>query len=111
MSEKCLIDPTRDCLGLAKAEILEKRISDLEEWKINSSKFHETFYDYQREQIARDARLDEQLKTMNANITKLVTWQEGQVKKSGLRWDSIVDKVLLAVVGAIVVYIMTQIGF
>ena len=111
MSEKCILDPSRDCLGLAHSAILEKRIKDLEEWKINSSKFHETFYDYQREQIARDARLDEQLKTMNANITKLVTWQEGQVKKSGLRWDSIVDKVLLAVVGAIVVYIMTQIGF
>ena len=111
MEEKCILDPCRDCLGLAQSAILEKRIKDLEEWKINSSKFHETFYDYQREQIARDARLDEQLKTMNANITKLVTWQEGQVKKSGLRWDSIVDKILLAVVGAIVVYIMTQIGF
>lgn len=111
MSEKCLIDPTRDCLGLAASTILEKRIKDLEDWKINSSKFHESFYDYQREQIARDARLDEQLKSMNTNITKLVTWQESQVKKSGLRWDSIVDKILLAVVGAIVVYIMTQIGF
>ena len=111
MSEKCLIDPARDCLGLAQAAILEKRIKALEDWKINSSKFHESFYDYQREQIARDARLDEQLKSMNTNITKLVTWQESQVKKSGLRWDSIVDKILLAVVGAIVVYIMTQIGF
>lgn len=111
MSEKCLIDPARDCLGLAQSTILEKRIKDLEDWKINSSKFHESFYDYQREQIARDARLDEQLKSMNTNITKLVTWQESQVKKSGLRWDSIVDKILLAVVGAIVVYIMTQIGF
>lgn len=111
MSEKCLIDPTRDCLGLAQSTILEKRIKDLEDWKINSSKFHESFYDYQREQIARDARLDEQLKSMNTNITKLVTWQESQVKKSGLRWDSIVDKILLAVVGAIVVYIMTQVGF
>lgn len=111
MSEKCLIDPARDCLGLAQSAILEKRIKDLEDWKINSSKFHESFYDYQREQIARDARLDEQLKSMNTNITKLVTWQESQVKKSGLRWDSIVDKILLAVVGAIVVYIMTQVGF
>lgn len=111
MSEKCLIDPARDCLGLAQSAILEKRIKDLEDWKINSSKFHESFYDYQREQIARDARLDEQLKTMNTNISKLVSWQETQEKKPGMRWDSIVDKVLLAIVGIIVAYIMTQIGF
>lgn len=109
--EKCLIDPERDCLGLAKSAVLEKRIEDLEAWKSKSSKFHEDFYDYQRQQIARDARLDEQLKTMNTNISKLVSWQETQEKKPGMRWDSIVDKVLLAIVGIIVAYIMTQIGF
>ena len=26
--EKCIVDPSRDCLGLAKAEMLEKQIAE-----------------------------------------------------------------------------------
>ena len=68
MIDKCIIDPEKDCLGLAEAAILKKRIDDLEEWRNKSSKFHEDFYDWQRTQIARDAKLDEQLKNMDNNI-------------------------------------------
>ena len=38
MIDKCIIDPERDCLGLAEAAILKKRIDDLEEWRNKSSK-------------------------------------------------------------------------
>ena len=31
--------------------------------------------------------------------------------KPGKRWDAVVDKVLLAVIGAIVVYVLSKIGF
>lgn len=31
--------------------------------------------------------------------------------KSGRRWDAIVDKALLAVIGALVVYVLSKIGF
>lgn len=56
--DKCVIDHSRDCICSAKTALLKKRIEDLEAWKDESKKFHGTFYDLQRGQIARDARQD-----------------------------------------------------
>ena len=56
---KCIIDPERDCIGKAAALKLESRIENLERWQQDSKKFHNAFYDWQREQIAREAKLDE----------------------------------------------------
>ena len=108
--EKCLIDPQRDCLGLTKAVLLEKRIEDLEQWKKDSKKFHNDFYDWQREQIARDARLDEQLSNMSANLNKLVAWQETQRDKPGKRWDGIVEKIIWAVLAAGLAAVLARVG-
>lgn len=110
MEEKCIIDPKRDCIGLAEAVLLRKRVEDLEEWKEKSSKFHNDFYDWQRGQIDRDARLDSKLETMENNLTKIINWQEAQQMKPAKRWESIVDKVLMMIVGAVVAFMLTQIG-
>ena len=108
--EKCIIDPERKCLGLAEAAMLKKRIEDLEHWKDDSKKFHENFYDWQREQIARDARLDEKLGSMETSLHKLVTWKEEEKAKPGKRWDGMVDKVIWAVCAAVIAYLLAQIG-
>ena len=42
MSEKCILDPERDCLGLMKARELEKDVNELR--KQNSSS-HERIFD------------------------------------------------------------------
>ena len=110
MADKCIFDPQRDCLGLAEAMLLEKRIEDLEEWRKKSDKFHNDFYDWQRGQIARDAKLDEQLKNMDRNINKVIKWQEDQQQKPEKRWEAIVDKVLMLFVGAVVAYVLAKIG-
>ena len=62
--EKCVIDPRHDCFGLEAAARLEGRIKALEDWQQDSKKFHNSFYDWQREQIAREAKLDEQAATV-----------------------------------------------
>lgn len=108
--DKCVIDPSRDCIGSSKAALLEKRIEDLEVWKDESKKFHNTFYDWQRGQIARDARLDVQLKNIEDSLQKLVGWQEGEKAKPGKRWETVVEKAILAVVAAVVGFILAQIG-
>lgn len=108
--EKCIIDPQRDCIGKAAAAKLEARIEALETWRDDSKKFHNAFYDWQREQIARDAKLDEQLKNMNANIDKLVTWQEGQQQAPKKRWDAMVDKCIWAVLAAVIAFILGRFG-
>ena len=110
MPEKCVNDPSRDCLGLAQAAILERRVEELEAWKKDSKQFHNNFYDWQRKQIARDARLDEQLETMSSNLNKLVSWQEVQMSKPAKRWDSIADKIIWALLAAVIAAALTKIG-
>lgn len=108
--DKCIIDPERDCIGKAAALKLEMRIEQLEKWQESSREFHESFYNWQRSQIARDAKLDEQLKTMNANLEKVVEYQEGQKSKPGNRWDAIVDKAIWAVLAAIIAFVLAKFG-
>ena len=89
---------------------MEPRIKALEDWKEESKKFHNTFYDWQRGQIARDARLDVQLGGIETNLKKLVAWQDAQRDKPEKRLDSIVEKIVLCVVAAVVGYILAQVG-
>ena len=108
--DKCIINPERDCIGKAAALRLEMRIEQLEKWQESSREFHESFYNWQRAQIARDAKLDEQLKTMNANLEKVVEYQESQKSKPGNRWDAIVDKAIWAVLAAIIAFVLAKFG-
>ena len=107
MDEKCIIDPERDCIGKEYELKLENRIKNLEDWRDDSKVFHSKFYDWQREQIARDAKLDEQLNNMGDDIKKLVTWQEGQQAKPSKRWDNLLDNLIWLIVGGAVVWILS----
>ena len=110
MEEKCILDPQRDCIGKAEAAKLEGRIKTLEDWKEDSKKFHNSFYDWQREQIAREAALDEKLNNMDVNIKKGLATQEACSLKPGKRWDAIVDKAIWAVLAAVIAFVLTRIG-
>ena len=44
--EKCILDPQRDCLGLQKANMLEKQMS---EWREASRSTHKELFDRMRE--------------------------------------------------------------
>lgn len=110
MDEKCIIDPQRDCIGKAEAAKLEGRIKALEDWKEDSKKFHNSFYDWQREQIAREAALDEKLNNMDVNIKKVLDTQEACSLKPGKRWDAIVDKAIWAVLAAVIAFVLARIG-
>ena len=89
---------------------MEPRIKALEDWKSESKKFHNTFFDWQRDQIARDARLDVQLGGIETNLKKLVAWQDAQRDKPAKRLDSIAEKIVLCLVAAVVGYILAQVG-
>lgn len=110
MDEKCIIDPQRDCIGKAEAAKLDARVKALEEWQKDSKNFHSKFYDWQREQIARDARLDEKLNGMDTNIKKVLATQEACSLKPGKRWDAIVDKAIWAVLAAVIAFVLARIG-
>ena len=110
MPDKCIVDPQRDCIGKAEAAKLEGRIRALEEWREDSKDFHAKFYDWQREQIAREARLDEKLSGMDANIKKVLATQEACSLKPGKRWDAIVDKAIWAVLAAFIAFVLAKLG-
>lgn len=108
--DKCIIDPERDCIGKAEAAKLEGRIKALEDWRADSKDFHAKFYDWQREQIARDAALDEKLSTMDENIKKLVANEEAQSTSTQKRVDAIVDKAIWAVLAAMIAFVLAKVG-
>mgnify|MGYP001851494416 CR=1 FL=1 len=98
-NDKCIIDPERDCIGKAAAAKLEARIESLERWQVDSKKFHNDFYDWQREQIQRDTRVDGKLENINNSLTKLLTWQETQQARPAKAWQTVLTAILTGVVG------------
>lgn len=57
------------------------------------------------------AVMAEQMKTMNSSVLTLTTEVEELRDKPGKRWDSLVDKIIWAVAGAVVAYIIAKMGF
>lgn len=108
MDEKCIIDPQRDCIGKAEAAKLEGRIKALEEWKDDSKRFHEDFYKEQKERAKRDGMIDQQLSTITSDMTEVkadikevLETQKACAAKSGSRWESIKDKVIVGVLTSV----------
>ena len=108
--EKCVRDPRHDCFGLEAAARLEGRIKALEDWQQDSKKFHNSFYDWQREQIAREAKLDEQLSNMNRNIQKLLDKQEEDDAKPGKLMDTLKNNAIWAILAAIIGFFLGNLG-
>lgn len=57
------------------------------------------------------AVMAEQMKTMNSSVLTLTTEVEELRDKPGKRWDSLIDKIIWAVAGAVLAYIIAEIGF
>ena len=56
------------------------------------------------------AVMAEQMKTMNSSVLTLTTEVEELKDKPGKRWDGLIDKIIWAVAGAVLAYILAQIG-
>lgn len=56
------------------------------------------------------AVMAEQMKTLNKSVTTLTGEVEEMKEKPAKRWDSIVDKIVWGVVGAVMAYFLAQIG-
>lgn len=110
MDEKCVRDPRQNCFGLEAAARLEGRIKALEDWQQDSKKFHNSFYDWQREQIAREAKLDEQLSNMNRNIQKLLDKQEEDDAKPGKLMETLKNNAIWAILAAVIGFFLGNLG-
>ena len=104
----CIIDSQRECLGLARIESVEEQ---LREHREKSSKDHREMFDRIRALEIANAKTDTQYGQIMETLGALKADINELKAKPARRWDSIVDKILLGFISAVLVYIMTQIGF
>ena len=95
MEEKCILDPSRDCLGLAKARMLEKLV---EEHREKSSKDHHEMYDRIRQLEIANAKTDTQygqiMETLGTLKAEISTLKE----KPARRWEIVITAIITGVV-------------
>ncbi len=107
MGEKCIIDPARDCLGLAKAEMLEKQV---DEYRRQARETHSQLFDRIRELERAESARGEQYKQIMEKLDQLLEWQETQQKKPQAFVDDIKGKIIWAVLAAVIAFILGRVG-
>ena len=89
--EKLMLDERFNCLS-QRVEAMEKRQKDMEEL------------------ISSVAVLAQRMGTVERNISEVKVNVRTLMEKPAKRWDSVIEKTLLVVVGAVVAWIMAKIG-
>lgn len=107
MDEKCIIDPERDCLGLQKANMLEKQ---MDQWREQSRTTHKELFDRMRELEKAEAARNEQYDNIMEKLDKLIAWQEAEQSSPKRRWEAIVDKAVWMVLAAVLAFILAKFG-
>ncbi len=135
MDEKCILNPERDCLGLMKAEAVEKRLDVLEKRNTES---HERLFGRLESLEKQDVIQGEQYKNIMTNLSELKsdskeviskltpithrvesleraseeisTYVDAQKEKPAKRWDGLIEKVIGLVAAAAVGYVLAQLG-
>lgn len=107
MDEKCILNPERDCLGLQKANMLEDQ---MKEWREQSRKTHKELYDRMRDLEKAEAARNEQYENIMEKLDRLISWQEAEQAAPKKRWDAIVDKVVWAVLAAVIAFLLGRVG-
>lgn len=89
---------------------MQSRVEALEKKMDRASDTHKEFYNRIRELEQNGAVQEERYNTIIEKLDSLTATVSEVTSKPGRRWDAAVDKVLFAVLGAVVVYILTNIG-
>lgn len=114
MDEKCIINPERDCLGLIKANELEKDLTTLEEnlgeLRRQNSKSHERVFERLGELERHEGVFEEQYK----NIIKKLDDLEGNLDeikaKPAKQWEKVMEQVIGIVIAAVVGFMLAKMG-
>lgn len=92
-----------ECIMQSRVEALEKKMD-------RASDTHKEFYNRIRELEQNGAVQEERYNTIIEKLDSLTATVAEVTSKPARRWDAAVDKVLFAVLGAVMVYILTNIG-
>jgi hypothetical protein len=110
MSAEICKETGRECPNSTRLALLEQRVSDIEAKQKKESDFRNSYYKEQQDRIRRDAQIDEKMSAMDEKLDKLLSWQEEQRSKPVKRWDTLVDKVVWAVVAAVIAFFLGRAG-
>lgn len=105
--EKCILDPQRDCIGLAKAQMLEKQFEKFQEQSRNT---HEKMYDRLRHLEKLEAARNEQYDNISEKLDELLLWKKEEMSSPKKRWEALIDKSVWAVVAAIIAFMLAKVG-
>lgn len=103
----CLLDPRQECFGLKEAAALRK---ELEELKSSNSKSHDRFFTRLEEMEKHSAVRDEQYKHIIEKLDNLTTLVNLEREKPGKRWESMIDKIFMTIVGAVITFLLVKMG-
>ena len=92
-----------DCYMKERVEALEKKMD-------RASDTHKEFYNRIRALEQENAVQEERYNTIIEKLDSLTATVAEVTSKPGKRWDAAVDKVILVVLGAVLSYMLMQIG-
>lgn len=107
MADNCIRDPSQECLGVEKVRALEKQFTAHLE---NSRETHQELFRRVNSLEQRDAVRNEQFDSINKKLDKLVAWQEEQLQNPKKRWDALIDKIVWALLAAVIAYLLAVVG-
>lgn len=102
MPESCFIN-YKDCP-------LESRVANLESMQDKNSEAHREIFDRLRAAESDIKVQTAHYEAIDAKLDELKILVQDLTSKSGKRWDSVVDKVLILVVTAVVLFMLAKIG-
>ena len=92
-----------DCVALARVEALEDKMR-------NASATHKEFYDRLRALEMGGAVQEERYNTIIEKLDGLTETVEEVRQRPARRWDTLVDKALAVLVGAVLAFLLTNAG-
>ena len=114
MSDKCILDPERYCLGLMKAQELEK---DFDDFRQRNEKSHKEFFNrlaslesHDKLQALHYTHIMEKLSDITDRLSSLSSRIATIEFKPAKRYEGIVEKIIGLVVAAVVGYFMAKLG-
>lgn len=119
MPEKCILNPSNDCLGLIRAEELAKNIQALEHnmeaTRDHNEKSHKEFYDrlslleaHNKVQDVHYEHIIEKLNTITNELTSLSSRIASIESKPAKRWESVIEKIISLFIAAFFGYMFSK---
>lgn len=100
-------DCEKNCVLAARMDRLEE---DMKSEKENRQKTHSEIYDRLRKVESDQAVSRTKLDTITDKLDSLDGKMDTLLSKPGKRWEAVIAAVISAVVGGLIVFVMTKIG-